>query len=1071
MWGSLPDERREVRNIHCLSAMLRTNLGYMAIEFARVSVHSRSAGHSAVAGAAYRAAETLHDERLGVTNHYAYRAAEVGHSEILLPAGGDDALKDRATFWNAVEAREDRSNRHASAQVAKDHVIALPREVGREHHVRMAREFAQEMFVSKGVPVDLAVHYHSDGNPHAHLYTPTRTLEGSVFGKKARDLNGAFAKGYKVPDAERLADHWREYQNRYFEREGLDVAVTPRAGGLEPTPHLGAAWKIEKAGEVTALGTQRRDVEERNRQRLRKKPELLLDMATDRKSVFRQADLEKIAASYLDDATAGKDLAERALAHSSVVKLEDHAGEGARGKFTTKGMVKLEAGMIERALKMNEVTGYGAHIGAVRAALEAKPFLSDEQSQAVSHVTGRGRIAVVSGMAGAGKSTMLDTAREAWERSGYEVKGAALAGIAAQGLQESAAIPSRTLHSWEMSWNNGRDLLKKGDVFVIDEGGMVGSKQLARVLQAVDKAGAKAVLVGDSEQLQPIEAGAPFRAIAEHTGYVEMTGVRRQEQTWQRRATRLLASGRTGTALAAYARRGLMHEFGERSEAIEQVAKDYLADSQSGSKVVLAHSNEAVDELNRKIREGRFERQELGAERTYQAERGARSFAVGDRILFRRNDKQLGVKNGSLGTVTAAGRGALSARLDSGETLRIDPKEYRHFDHGYAMTIHKSQGATVDRSFVLGTGGMDRHLTYVAMSRHRTRADLYIARRTFHRGAVISRLSRAALNETTLDYLDRRGFETIAAHLREAAAWISAQRERLASLWERAEKAVAPMKEAGMISETSAVATVEATASGGQQYALPPYQSPDGRDSLGCGTDAASVNEAVENSASVKAARTSLRGFAEVAYKDPAAAEKVINGLVAQHGYRGAAEIVATSPEKAGALRGEAGVLAGAKGRRARQEALNGAGGVADTLKLMEKKAQDVAADYLKSVKLQKKIDATAVPALSERARGHLREIRAAQVEGPESVAKAYGALQKDAGAMAEIKSYQEAARARLGSRAYQSMARGAQVRVPGADSRQLAEVSRTVQTVQQAQATARQVQQLAHGQKPKLRR
>ena len=164
-------------------------------------------------------------------------------------------------------------------------------------------------------------------------------------------------------------------------------------------------------------------------------------------------------------------------------------------------------------------------------------------------------------------------------------------------------------------------------------------------------------------------------------------------------------------------------------------------------------------------------------------------------------------------------------------------------------------------------------------------------------------------------------------------------------------------------------------------------------------------------------------------------------------------------------------MLAGAKGRRARQEALNGAGGVADTLKLMEKKAEDVAADYLKSVQLQKKIDATAVPALSERARSHLREIRAAQVEGPESVAKAYGALQKDAAAMAEIRSYQEAARARLGSRAYQSMGRGAQVRVPGADTRQLAEVSRTVQTVQQAQATARQVQQLGRGQKPKFTR
>ena len=94
-----------------------------------------------------------------------------------------------------------------------------------------------------------------------------------------------------------------------------------------------------------------------------------------------------------------------------------------------------------------------------------------------------------------------------------------------------------------------------------------------------------------------------------------------------------------------------------------------------------------------------------------------------------------------------------------------------------------------------------------------------------------------------------------------------------------------------------------------------------------------------------------------------------------------------------------------------------------------------------------------------------------AEQHGYRGEAKAYDALQKDAAAMAEIKSYQEAVRARLGSRAYQSMACGAQVRVPGADSRQLAEVSRTVQTVRQAQTTARQVQQLARGQKPKLRR
>ncbi|WP_282611086.1 Ti-type conjugative transfer relaxase TraA [Pelagibius sp. Alg239-R121] len=1043
----------------------------MAIAFARVSVHSRSAGHSAVAGAAYRAAENLHDERLGVTNRYTHRSDEVGHSEILLPADADEALKDRATFWNAVEAREDRSNRRASAQVAKDHVIALPREVSREDHVKMAREFANEMFVSKGVPLDLAVHYHSDGNPHAHLYSPTRTLEGSEFGKKARELNGNFAKGFKVRDDERLADHWKEFQNRYFEREGIDLAVTPRAEGLEATPHMGAAGKIEKNGEVTNLGQHRRDVEARNRARLIKKPELLLEMVTERRSVFQAKDLEKIAASYLGEGGDVQQLAKQALAHKSVVRLEDHAGEKGRGKFTTKDMVKLEATMVQRSLRMSTPAGHAAGIKDVRAALADKPFLSEEQRHAVSHVTGKGRISVVSGLAGAGKSTMLDTARDAWERSGYEVKGAALAGIAAQGLTESAGIQARTLHSWEMSWKNERDLLSKGDVFVIDEAGMVGSKQLARVLETVDKAGAKAVLVGDSEQLQPIEAGAPFRAIAEHTGYVEMTGVRRQEQTWQRRATRLLATGRTNVALEAYSRRGHMQMFGQREEAIEQIAKDYLADKASASKVVLAHSNEAVNDLNRTIRQGRVQLKELGEERSYQSERGKRAFAIGDRILFRQNDKQLGVKNGSLGRVTEIGEGSLSAQLDSGERLRIDPAEYRNFDHGYAMTIHKSQGATVDRSFVLGTGGMDRHLTYVAMSRHRHRADLYVAKHTFHKGAVMSRLSRAALSETTLDYLDRRGFETMAARLREAAAWVSAQKERLASLWERAEKAVAPMKESGMIKESGATATMERPATSARAFDLPPYQSKDGRDSMGRGTDPASVKKAIDESPALKSSRVSLERFAKNTYRDPVSAVSKIDGWIEQHGYAKTASTVAKFPERVGDLRCDRGMLVGSKAREERQIAMNGARGMADTVRNMERSAAQVAADHVKIVERQHKIDATSVPSLSEGVRNHLREIRSAQVEGPEAIAKAYESLKQDARSMTEIKAYQDAARIRLGSRNYQSAVRGTQVRVPGTDTRQLAVVSRTLQTVQQAQETARQVQQLAQGNKPKLTR
>ncbi|PTD30850.1 hypothetical protein C5N13_00180, partial [Sinorhizobium meliloti] len=114
-------------------------------------------------------------------------------------------------------------------------------------------------------------------------------------------------------------------------------------------------------------------------------------------------------------------------------------------------------------------------------------------------------IAAVVGLAGAGKSTLLAAARVAWEGEGRRVIGAALAGKAAEGLEDSSGIRSRTLASWELAWESGRKQLNRADVLVIDEAGMVSSQQMARILKAVEDAGAKAVLVGDAMQLQPIE--------------------------------------------------------------------------------------------------------------------------------------------------------------------------------------------------------------------------------------------------------------------------------------------------------------------------------------------------------------------------------------------------------------------------------------------------------------------------------------------------------------------------------------------------------------------------------------
>jgi hypothetical protein len=127
------------------------------------------------------------------------------------------------------------------------------------------------------------------------------------------------------------------------------------------------------------------------------------------------------------------------------------------------------------------------------------------------------------------------------------------------------------------------------------------------------------------------------------------------------------------------------------------------------------------------------------------------------------------VKNGSLGTVAELASGAIAVRLDGREGQEVEFRldDYSALDHGYAATIHKAQGATVERAFVLATPGMDRHLAYVAMTRHRERAEIFASREDFQNfEALKERLSCERMKDTTLDYAERRGFEVSASNVR-----------------------------------------------------------------------------------------------------------------------------------------------------------------------------------------------------------------------------------------------------------------------------------------------------------------
>ncbi|MEH7905256.1 Ti-type conjugative transfer relaxase TraA [Rhizobium laguerreae] len=777
----------------------------MAIMFVRAQVISRGAGRNVVAAAAYRHRTRMMDEQAGMSFSYRRGASELVHEELALPDQLPDwlwsAVEGRSVagaseaLWNAVEAFE----KQANARLARELIIALPEELTRAENIALAREFVRDNFTSEAMVADW-VYHDKDSNPHIHLMTTVRPLTEEGFGPKNAPVLGEngeplrfFPPGrpggrivYKSwgGDKETLRAWkvaWAETANRHLALAGHEIRLDGRSyaeQGLDGIAqrHLGPE-KAALSRRGAELYFAPADLARRQEMadRLLAEPELLLKQLGNERSTFDERDIAKALHRYVDDPSDFANIRARLMASDDLVMLKPQEVDPETGKvaepavFTTREILRIEYDMARSAQVLSEQKGFAvpsryfaAAVKSVEAGDPDKPFKLDaEQINAISHITGDSGIAAVVGLAGAGKSTLLAAARVAWEGEGRRVIGAALAGKAAEGLEDSSGISSRTLASWELIWANGHETLHRGDVLVIDEAGMVSSQQMARVLKLMEQAGAKVVLVGDAMQLQPIQAGAAFRAITERIGFAELAGVRRQREEWAREASRLFARGETEKGLDAYAQQGHLIEAGTRDEAIGRIVSDWTdarralvresAEGPNTSRIrgdallVLAHTNADVKRLNDALRSVMTGEGALGESRAFQTERGAREFAAGDRIIFLENARfleprapRLGpqyVKNGMLGTVVSTGdkRGdtLLTVRLDNGRDVVISENSYRNVDHGYAATIHKSQGATVERTFVLATGMMDQHLTYVSMTRHRDRADLYAAKEDF----------------------------------------------------------------------------------------------------------------------------------------------------------------------------------------------------------------------------------------------------------------------------------------------------------------------------------------------------
>jgi len=821
--------------------------------------------------------------------------------------------------------------------------------------------------------------YHdSPGNPHIHLMTTLRPLAEEGFGPKRIAVLDADGKPLRIKSKlhprgkivyrlwagdEKVLNEWREawavLQNRHLVKQGFDIRVDHRSfeeQGLDlvPTVKIGVGAKhIAREAEA-----REREVEldrlrlfEEQRQesakRIERRPEIILDMIARERSVFGERDLAKLVHRYVDDPNTFSNVMARLMTSPELVRLQRdtldfETGERIPEKLATRTMIRTEADMARQALHLSGQETFPVSEGVLAATFHEHSYLHDEQRAAVEYVTGASRIAAIVGLAGAGKTTALKAAREAWEREGYRVVGGALAGKAAEGLEKEADIASRTLASWELRWGRGSDRLDEKTVFVMDEAGMVASRQMAHFVDAVARAGAKLVLVGDGEQLQPIEAGAAFRAIHDKIGYVVLENVRRQNESWMRRASVDFARGRTGDAINAYRQHGKVLGSQTKAEAIKTLIADWNRDfDPAKSSLILAHLRRDVRMLNEQARAALIERGVIAEGFRFQTEQGARNFAAGDQIVFLRNENSLGVKNGMIGRVVEAVTGKLVAEVgDDRRRIEIAQGFYRNIDHGYATTVHKSQGATVDRVKVLASLSLDKHLSYVAMTRHRDDVALYYGQKSFEKaGGLVPLLSRRNAKETTLDYAGSRDYfdalryattrglhavRVARALLDEQLRFIARSREKVATLGaklaefaarltlrhHRLEPSPAASLSAGQGSVVAANTTVASLAPMLRGVALWEQSITE------------TVKEKTMSDAPVKAQwREVSDRFAQM-YRDPHTAAKVMNieaVVAAPESHRAVLDQLAGRPQIFGELRGKAGLFASKADKLERQ--------------------------------------------------------------------------------------------------------------------------------------------------------
>ena len=551
--------------------------------------------------------------------------------------------------------------------------------------------------------------------------------------------------------------------------------LQPASIGSQALDALSPQAAFAPAETPVAIETQTGPLDAENRHYLLDNPDHVLVLLQSEHPVFTEGDIREALRSRLENAATGKDASTardieeafaRVMASGHLVELNQPAADGKLQYVTRARAQELQqldrcvGDMADSKLAVVDAGWRGIDTGTAGEPAGGKPGgdrLSEDQLAASEAMLSDTRLTLVKGHAGTGKTFVLNEVARAWQARGYAVLGGALSARATQGLGGIEGMRTGTLAAWEARWSRGD--LPKADrfVFVMDEAGMVGTGQWSRITARVAAMGGKLIAVGDPEQLQPV-GDVPGWVVAERA--LERSGqtlpvmgeVRRQRDAGDRAATQALARGGSGIedAIHHYADTGsLRFTRGVLADPVGAIANAYYTvgmevdhgDGPTGSRVALAYTNREVRELNGAIRARALERGvvDRSAVRSYgmierldvsggEQQRIAVPLELGpgDRIMLTRPHRDLDLPRSSFGTVLATREHEIDLAVDGrSKAVTIDLNEFRDIDYGYAATVHKSQGLTVDHALVLGHGRMHRHAVYVALSRHRESVTVY----------------------------------------------------------------------------------------------------------------------------------------------------------------------------------------------------------------------------------------------------------------------------------------------------------------------------------------------------------